>query len=232
MFRFSHENCFFQPPPPPPPKKIFPGWAMQQKHHEGNTFKTSFWVLPTKNTLMQIMLYVWDNIYTDPSWCRYYRPLLYNIFTTVTAHLHVLLLPISFYNSSVHENILQPWDFYSNIFTSLFLLFVIKSPYLLWVRRELTLEFLKEGKNLCDASQWAVEGESLQPFVSVIFSQVSLTQHIFLFFSYTSMWEKPHMTIAVPQIWYVFAGFHRSLLILEWFLSSVLLIISKNWNSY
>lgn len=37
MFRFSHKHCFFQPPPP-----IFPEWAMQQKNHQGNTFKTSF----------------------------------------------------------------------------------------------------------------------------------------------------------------------------------------------
>lgn len=118
----------------------------------------------------------------------------------------ILLLPISFCNSWVHENILQPWDFYSNIFTSLFLLFIIKSPYIFWVRRELTSEFLKEGKNSCDASQWTADGESLQLFMSVIFSQVSLTRHIFLFFPYISMWRS-HTWLSLSLIWYVLAGF-------------------------
>lgn len=78
------------------------------------------------------------------------------------------------------------------------------------------------------ASQWAVGGGKLQTLMSVIFSQGSSLQHIFLFLPYGPTRREPPLATAIPPIQDVLAGFHMFLIILELFSSSVPLAISKN----
>lgn len=101
------------------------------------------------------------------------------------------------------------------------LLFIIKSLHLLPVRGELTLEFLKEGKELHDVRDLSVGSErgkfaSIHMLVIVAFLCLS-TFSLICLLPYASMWEKPHILLTIPHKGGVTVVFHASLPSLELF---------------
>lgn len=150
------------------PSKRVPTVGHTSEGSPGNPHKTSD--LPTKSISMHIMSYGQDDIYAihlrtglycitfslldsyTPAPCYYFltASALLKSIKTHPLTLRILLL-ISLYITLL-------------FFFFITLLFIIKSLHLLPVRGELTLEFLKEGKELHDVRDLSVgsEGESLQ----------------------------------------------------------------------